>query len=262
MPDAKPDEARKPEPTLAEAAKAVREEAAAVRESMNRALKAMDKTLSVLEKPYLEAAQKGDVPAMSRQLEKGARLLATDSCGNTALFFAAQGGHLEAVKFLLKQGIPQNVKNSIKSTPLMGAAGHGHMEVAKLLVEAGSDPFYKNITGMSAYGYASSAKQTAMMEYLNPPRPEEVEFRRQDGTRGIRDVFNFEKKEHITFSLHDGVTHIEKQEPFAQADKTELRKAFNVYKQRGGKQPEAEFFPAPVEAAKPAAVKKRRWGLF
>lgn len=255
------DDAAKPEPTLAEQAKAIKGEAAALAESMQSALKAMDKTLAVLEKPYLDAARKGDVPAMQRQLDKGARLLATDDCGNTALFFAAQGGHLEAVKFLLEQGIPQNVKNKINSTPLMGAAGHGHMDVAKLLVEKGADPFYKNITGMSAYGYAGSAKQAAMMEFLNPPRPEEVEFRRQNG---VRDVFDFAKKERTTLSASDGVTHIEKQQRFAQVENEELRKAFNLYRQRGGKQPEADFFPpAKTEEVKPVTVaKKKRFFFF
>jgi ankyrin repeat protein len=152
--------------------KAVKEEMAALRAAFNKADAAMDRALGVLEKPYLDAARRGDVSALKAQLEKGARLLATDDCGNTALFFAAQYGHKAAVEFLLEKGIPLEVKNRINSTPLMGAAGHGHMDVAKLLVEKGADPFYKNATGMSAYGYARSAKRTEIMDFLLPAKPQ------------------------------------------------------------------------------------------
>lgn len=151
--------------------KAVKEEMAALKAAFKKTGAALDRALSVLEKPYLEAARRGDVPALKKQLESGARLMATDDCGNTALFFAAQCGHKAAVEFLLEKGIPLEVKNRINSTPLMGAAGHGHMDVAKLLVEKGADPFYKNATGMSAYGYARSAGRTEMTDFLLPPKP-------------------------------------------------------------------------------------------
>jgi len=252
--------------TMSDDWKAVKEEAAAIRANLAKAQAAMDKTLAVLERPYLDAARKGDIPAMRKQLESGARLLATDGCGNTALFFAAQGGHVEAVKFLLDQGIPYDVKNRINSTPLMGAAGHGHMEVAKLLVELGSDPFYKNACGSSAYSYASSAKRTEMMEYLRFPRGvEEVELQRRDGDRRLREVFNFAKKERATYewNFSNGPGERMTRESFDKVDQSQLRKAFDAYKQKGGKLPETDFFPpAKVEEPKPVAVKKRRWGLF
>jgi hypothetical protein len=259
---------------MSDAFKAVKEEAAAMKASlaqakaaMDMAQVAMDKTLAVLERPYLDAARKGDIPAMRKQLDSGARLLATDGCSNTALFFAAQGGHLEAVKFLLKEGIPLDVKNSINSTPLMGAAGHGHMEVAKLLVEGGSDPFYKNATGMSAYGYASSAKRTEMMEYLRYPRGlEEVELQRRDGDRRLREVFNFAKKERTTYewSFSSGPGERMTRDAFDKVEQSHLRKAFDLYKEKGGKLPEADFFPpVPAEEPKPVAVvKKKRFFFF
>jgi Ankyrin repeats (3 copies) len=257
-----------PKLTLAEEAKAVKAEAALLKDTMARALKSLDRVMDVLEKPYLEAARKGDVPALRKQLDKGARLLATDDCGNTALFFAAQGGHIDAVKFLLEQGIPLDIKNRINSTPLMGAAGHGHMEVAKLLVEGGSDPFYKNATGMSAYGYASSAKRTDMLEYLKAPRGvEEVELHRRDGDRRLREVFNFAKKERTTYEwqFSSGPGERMTRDAFDKVEPSQLRKAFDAYQQKGGKLPEADFFPpVKVEEVKPVVVakKKRRWGLF
>lgn len=246
--------------------KAVKEEAAAMKARMGKALASLDKVMGVLEKPYLEAARKGDVQALRKQLAGGARLLATDDCGNTALFFAAQAGHLEAVKFLLEQGIPFDVKNRINSTPLMGAAGHGHIEVAKLLVELGSDPFYKNACGISAYGYASSAKRSEMLEYLRFPRGvEEVELQRRDGDRRLREVFNFTKKERTTYewSFSSGPGERMTREAFDKVEQSQLRKAFDAYRDKGGKLPEGDFFaPVKVEEVKPVAVKKRRWGLF
>jgi outer membrane protein assembly factor BamB len=64
---------------------------------------------------------------------------ATNSAADNALLDAAQRGDLGAVTKMLQQGANVNAKNRYNSTPLILAALGGHGDVVKLLVDRGAD---------------------------------------------------------------------------------------------------------------------------
>lgn len=243
------------------------QKAAAERLAARQAEEAKAAQQKLLDKAWLEASKKGNVSELRDLLGKGAALLANDD-GNTALFYAAQYGRKDAVEYLLDQGIPVNVKNRIGSTPLTGAAGNGHKEVAWELYMRGGDPAEKNLTGMSAFGYARSAGYPDMIELLSRPREVvEVSFSRQTGDRTLQEIFNFTHQERLTLIRKGGeagpVEAMQREGFDKVTDQYQLRAAFNLYKKRGGTITEAAIFPrkeAPAVPAMPA--KKKRWGLF
>src|SRR5688572_20894188 len=59
---------------------------------------------------FWEAVRKGDVPAVTAALDKGADVNAKFRYGSTALFKAAERGHVEVVKILLARGVDVTVK--------------------------------------------------------------------------------------------------------------------------------------------------------
>lgn len=83
-----------------------------------------------------EAARKGDVPAVTALLDKGADVNAKFRYGATALFKAAERGHTEVVKLLLARGADVSVKDTFYSaTAMTWALNNKHVEVVRALLE-------------------------------------------------------------------------------------------------------------------------------
>lgn len=83
-----------------------------------------------------EAARKGDVPAVTALLDKGADVNAKFRYGATALFKAAERGHTEVVKLLLARGADPSVKDTFyHATAMTWAVGNKHVEVVRALLE-------------------------------------------------------------------------------------------------------------------------------
>ena len=66
-----------------------------------------------------EAVRKGDAPAVTALLDKGADVNAKFRYGATALFKAAERGHLEIVKILLARGADVSVKDTLYGATAM-----------------------------------------------------------------------------------------------------------------------------------------------
>ena len=79
------------------------------------------------------AGSRGDVLALRRMLEDGARLDAADYDGRTALHLAAAEGHLEAVQFLLARGVDVNATDRWGRTPLDDALLRSRTDVGTAL---------------------------------------------------------------------------------------------------------------------------------
>jgi ankyrin repeat protein len=83
-----------------------------------------------------EAARKGDAPAVTALLDKGADVNAKFRYGTTALFKASERGHLEVVKVLLARGADATVKDTFYSaTAMTWALQNKHLEVVRALLE-------------------------------------------------------------------------------------------------------------------------------
>jgi len=103
-----------------------------------------------LEEQLLEAAKRGDIEAIKRQVDKGADISARWGIesvpampyGWTPLIWAAyRGTCADVVKVLLDRGVDVNEKAMDKwTTAVMAAAWKGNTTVVKILLDKGADP--------------------------------------------------------------------------------------------------------------------------
>ena len=83
---------------------------------------------------FVEAARRGDLKDLTRCLERGEDVNATDNTHCTALFHAAANGHLDCCAFLLENGASIEFRDNNAETPLLHAARRGNLEVVKWLI--------------------------------------------------------------------------------------------------------------------------------
>ena len=112
------------------------------------------------ETPLIHAAEWGRTENVDFLLQKGAKLEAKDTAGNSALSLASEGGGYptaETVKFLLQHGAKVDQKNDEGKSPLLLAvAGDGsdQIEIAKLLLSYGANPELRDKHGDTALSLA------------------------------------------------------------------------------------------------------------
>ena len=83
-----------------------------------------------------EAVRRGDAPAVTSLLDKGADVNAKFRYGATALFKACERGHLEIVKILLARGADVNVKDTFYGADAMSwAIQNEHYDVVRAMLE-------------------------------------------------------------------------------------------------------------------------------
>lgn len=88
----------------------------------------------------IDAAARGDAPAVARLLATGASPKARDPRGRTALLAATQGNHPEAARRLLEAGAPTRTRRTRSATarsrsPVRAA----HVESLRMTIAAGAD---------------------------------------------------------------------------------------------------------------------------
>src|SRR5262245_56344134 len=86
----------------------------------------------------LLAAKQGDVEQITRLLDRGISIVATNSEHQTALHIASRWGRDAAVKLLLDRGAPLEAADSEGRTPLHLAAKENQASTAALLLERGA----------------------------------------------------------------------------------------------------------------------------
>ena len=83
-----------------------------------------------------EAVRRGDAPAVTALLDKGADVNAKFRYGATALFKACERGHLEVVKILLARGADVSVKDTFYGANAMSwAIQNQHYDVVRAMLE-------------------------------------------------------------------------------------------------------------------------------
>src|SRR5688572_9920824 len=102
------------------------------------------------ENTLLDAAERGDRPAVARLLAKGANPNTPGPDGTTAIMYAAANDDLELVRALIKAGANVKLTNQFGTTALTEAAIIGSASIVDALLKAGADPNTKNPEGETA----------------------------------------------------------------------------------------------------------------
>jgi hypothetical protein len=103
-----------------------------------------------------DAAERGDVAEIQRQIAAGADANVNEGTGNwTPLQRAAEKGHVSAIAALLKAGARVDASSGGR-TPLMSAAYYGHTAAVDALLAAGADVHRADNVGDTALHDAST----------------------------------------------------------------------------------------------------------
>ena len=92
----------------------------------------------VAEKLY-SAAQRGDIVAVNKYIERGADVEAQGEYGNTSLMAAVERGHENVVDILMAQKADVNKRNNDGATALHFAVKNGQTSITNKLVAGGAD---------------------------------------------------------------------------------------------------------------------------
>ncbi|MGI8527413.1 MAG: ankyrin repeat domain-containing protein [Pseudolabrys sp.] len=92
-----------------------------------------------LDQALLDAARKGDVPAVERLLKAGAKVDAPDELKRTPLMLATQANRVDVARVLIAAGANVNAKDAIEDSPYLSAGAEGRNEILKMTLAAGAD---------------------------------------------------------------------------------------------------------------------------
>lgn len=88
-----------------------------------------------------DAAQKGDVAAITAALDAGADVNEIGGSGEaTALYYSALAGNLDAARLLVARGADVNIPSRWGGPPIFMAAWQGHTSIIILLLANGANP--------------------------------------------------------------------------------------------------------------------------
>lgn len=113
------------------------------------------------------AALRGFTEIAGQLLNAGA---AFDHPGWNPLLYAAFEGRLPIVRLLLEKGANPNVLAPNQTTPLMFAARNGHEDVVRTLLQAGANIDWQNDQKESAESWASKSRNTDIVELIQAER--------------------------------------------------------------------------------------------
>ncbi|MBT3026614.1 MAG: ankyrin repeat domain-containing protein [Candidatus Thiodiazotropha sp. (ex Ctena orbiculata)] len=128
--------------------------------------------MAVDERPkLLIAAERGDLPTLTRLLESEPTIDVKDACLWTPLMKAALNGHYEAAKRLIQAGADVNQTDKGGYSSLMLAASNNHPDMVELLLESGAEIDQVETTkGWTALIWAAKlGHRDAVMHLLNYP---------------------------------------------------------------------------------------------
>ena len=121
------------------------------------------------------AARANTLPDIALLIAQKAKdVNATDSKGNSPLWYAVYNDRQDLVKALLARGADTNPVNSDGSTPLITATFLEKTQMVRLLVGARADTRIKDKSGMTASDWAKAKQDNAIISILrNAPKPGE-----------------------------------------------------------------------------------------
>lgn len=87
----------------------------------------------------IDAAGRGDAPAVERLLAEGASVRARDGRGRTALMAATYGNHVPVARRLVAAGADVNAQDDMRNSPFLYAGAEGYLDILRLTLAAGAD---------------------------------------------------------------------------------------------------------------------------
>ncbi len=127
---------------------------------------------AVSQSSIFEAAQSGDIEAVTRLLEADPKLVeAKNAEGETALHLAAgcrrgEEAGLPVVRLLLEKGAAVDAQTPSRQTPLLYAAYGGFSRIVELLIANGTRVQYQDTYGRSPLHYAAREGRPGVVEIL------------------------------------------------------------------------------------------------
>ena len=208
------------------------------------------------DKQLLEACLNGDAAAARRALDAGANVDAGAGEEQTPLMLCTMNGNTTVARLLLARGANPNGVNKNGSTALMHAVFHSQTAMVPLLREAGADPRVRNLHGREALDYAKDNNR-AVFRQLLAAAADEVSFTYPVADRVMEEVFHFKLKERITLLRKEegGAVESMLRDSFSTLDESSLRKAFDLYRKRGGTAREEDIFADAMDKKKISAPK-------
>ncbi len=119
------------------------------------------------ESALMMAALKGNLPAVQRLLERGAKV---NQPGWTALHYAATGPDSKIVELLLERGAEVDAPSPNGTTALMMAAQYGSEASVELLLKRGADPERRNERQLRAVDFARLSGRESLVKRLEQAR--------------------------------------------------------------------------------------------
>ncbi len=112
-----------------------------------------------------DAIRENRLADVTRLLDAGLSVLATDEDENTPAHLAAEAGHLAILRLLRERGAPLDRLNWIDQTPLSLAAWKGHLPVVKYCCQQGM-PTHGRYVNPAPLSTAAAAGHLAVVRYL------------------------------------------------------------------------------------------------
>ena len=106
--------------------------------------------LRPVDRELLEAAERGDVAAISGALARGAAIDVRDGRGRTPAMAGTHARQTAAVAALLKAGADVNLRDDRLDNPFLYAGAEGLLDILRLAIAAGADPRITNRFGGTA----------------------------------------------------------------------------------------------------------------
>jgi ankyrin repeat protein len=134
----------------------------------------------------LVAAERGDLPSLTRLIEDDAAVDVKDACSWTPLMKAVLNGHYEAAKRLILAGADVNRTDKGGYSSLMLAASNNHPKLIDLLIESGANINQIEVTkGWTALIWATKLGHRDSVAILLKDPGIEREIRDHSGRRAL-----------------------------------------------------------------------------
>lgn len=114
----------------------------------------------------LDAAHRGDTPAVRQLLNQGAQADTRNDQGQTALLVATHANEVEAAKVLIEAGADVNAKDNINDSPYLYAGARGLDDILRLTLAHGADLKSTNRYGGTALIPAAERGHVSTVQLL------------------------------------------------------------------------------------------------
>lgn len=114
----------------------------------------------------LDAARRGDAPAVRQLLDRGAQADTRNDQGQTALLVATHANEVEAAKVLIEAGADVNAKDNINDSPYLYAGARGLDDILRLTLAHGADLKSTNRYGGTALIPAAERGHVSTVQLL------------------------------------------------------------------------------------------------